>query len=151
MSHVLALLTPQNQLVCETLLATGLRLGDVLEFRKEKVKRRFTVIERKTGKKRTVYLNARLLTKLKGDGRNGWCFPNARNPERHRTRSAVWRDVNRAAKALRYKGVSPHSARKCFAVEHYRKNGGDLAKTQAVLNHDRSVTTLLYALADKIK
>lgn len=151
MSHVLALLTPTNRLICEVLLHTGLRLGDVLALRKEQICRRFTVVEQKTGKKRVVTLTDYLIKKLKWGGECGWCFPNARDIGRHRTRSAVWRDVKRAAKALRYKGVSPHSARKCYAVEYYQKNGQDLEKTKRALNHDNSVTTMLYALADKIE
>lgn len=151
MSHVLALLTPVNNLICRVLLYTGLRLGDVLLFRKENIKRRFTIIEQKTGKKRVVNLPDALIKELTAGGGEGWCFPNSRDSSRHRTRSAVWRDVHRAAKALRYKGVSPHSARKCFAVDYYNKTGGDLEKTRRALNHDRSITTMLYALADKIK
>ena len=58
---VLAALQPTNRLVFEVMLATGLRVGDVLKLTTEQVKRqRFTVRESKTGKTRRVYLPAKL-------------------------------------------------------------------------------------------
>ena len=35
MEHVLALLMPENRLVARVMLITGLRISDVLKFRKE--------------------------------------------------------------------------------------------------------------------
>lgn len=50
---VLAALQPANRLVFEIMLATGLRVGDVLALRTAQVERqRFTVREQKTGKTR---------------------------------------------------------------------------------------------------
>ena len=150
MSHVLALLMPENRLICEVMLHTGLRLGDVLTLRKEQIKMRFTIIESKTKKKRTVSLTKYLCETLRGDGREGFCFPHKKFLDRHRTRQAVWRDVKRAAAACRYRNISPHSTRKIFAVNYYGKHNNDLKKTQKILNHDNDVVTMLYALADKI-
>ena len=62
---VLAALQPTNRLVFEVMLATGLRVGDVLKLTTEQVKRqRFTVRESKTGKTRRVYLPAKLQLQL---------------------------------------------------------------------------------------
>lgn len=62
---VLAALQPTNRLVFEVMLATGLRVGDVLKLTTEQVKRqRFTVRESKTGKTRRVYLPAKLQLRL---------------------------------------------------------------------------------------
>ena len=148
MSHVLALLTPANRLAMEIALQTGLRINDVLSMRKEDVSRRFVVIEQKTGKKRVVFLTKDLVDRARGDGAPGFVFPHARDAERHRTRQAVWRDVARAARALRVRHVSPHTARKVFAVDYYRAHGRDMERTRKVLNHDRSLTTMLYVLSD---
>ena len=57
MGLVLAALQPANRLVFEVMLATGLRVGDVLGLRTEQIERqRFTVRESKTGKTRRVYI-----------------------------------------------------------------------------------------------
>ena len=146
MSHVLSMLTPQNRLVCEIMLHTGLRVGDVLALRKEKIKPRMTIVEQKTGKKRQISLTADLVRRARGDGVEGFVFPHAYKLNEHRTRQAVWKDVTRAAKILRYKQVSPHSCRKVYAVDYYKAHG--LEATGRALNHDRESTTLLYALAD---
>ena len=37
--HILAALTPQNALIMETVLQTGLRISDVLELRTEQIGR----------------------------------------------------------------------------------------------------------------
>lgn len=148
MEHVLALLMPANRLVARVMLITGLRISDVLKFRKEEVQRCMRVREQKTKKLRTVRLPQVLVDQLRGDGKPGWCFPGWRDPERHRTRQAVWSDFCRAAKLLRLKQVSPHSCRKTFSVDYYKKHG--LEKTRKILNHKNSEITLLYALSDVI-
>lgn len=148
MEHVLALLTPPNRLVARVMLKTGLRISDVLKFRKETVARVMRIREQKTDKPRTVRLPEKLVEELRGDGVPGWCFPGWRDPEKHRTRQAVWADFRRAAKMLRLAQVSPHSCRKTFSVDYFHKNG--LEKTQSILNHDNTEVTLLYALADVI-
>ena len=146
MGHVLALLTPPNRLVARVMLKTGLRISDVLKFRKENVSRVMRIREQKTNKPRTVRLPAELVEELRGDGNPGWCFPGWRDPNKHRTRQAVWSDFCRAAKMLRLGQVSPHSCRKTFSVEYFRKHG--LEKTQKILNHENAEVTLLYALSD---
>lgn len=146
MEHVLALLTPPNRLIARVMLRTGLRISDVLKFRKENVSRVMRIRELKTDKPRTVRLPQKLVEELRGDGNPGWCFPGWRDPERHRTRQAVWSDFCRAAKMLRLAQVSPHSCRKTFSVDYFRKNG--LEKTQKLLNHENPEVTLLYALSD---
>ena len=51
---VLALLMPENALVARVMLSTGLRVGDVLELTPEQIRPSTRVVERKTGKARTV-------------------------------------------------------------------------------------------------
>lgn len=148
MEHVLALLTPPNRLVARVMLATGLRVSDVLALRKENVAEEMEIVEKKTGKKRVVRIPPDLVKQLRGIGKRGWCFPGRLDSRKHRTRDAVYKDFRRAAKMLRYGRVRPHSCRKVFAVEYFREHG--LEATQEVLNHDNPETTLLYALADII-
>lgn len=145
---VLAALTPKNRLVLRTALATGLRVGDVLALTPDRLKPHFWVTEQKTGKKRQIGLPEPLLSDLKKEAGKVWVFP-GRDPRKHHTRQAVWKDMKRAAKAFRLPlNVGPHSARKVYAVELLRKYG-DLARVRRALNHNSETVTLLYAMADK--
>lgn len=144
---VLSALTDTNRLVMRTALRTGLRIGDVLALTPDKLKPHFWVTEQKTGKARQVGLPEPLLSDLKKNAGKYWVFP-GRDPLKHHTRQAVWKDVKRAAEAFRLRqNVAPHSARKVYAVDLLRKYG-DIAKVRRALNHNNDVVTLIYAMAD---
>lgn len=146
--QALDLLTPGNRLVMEVCLATGLRLGDVLSLRTEQIGRQFYITERKTGKRRRVNLSDDLLCRLRANSGAQFVFEGARGPDRHRTRQAVWKDLKRAARALRLtQNVTPHSARKIWAVQLMEKYG-DLDRVRRALNHNNLEVTMLYAMAD---
>lgn len=145
--RVLALLTPENRLVLRVCLATGLRVSDVLNLRPEQLKPHFWVTEQKTGKRRQVGLREPLLSDLQKAAGKIWVFP-GRDARKHRTRQAVWKDVKRAAVALRLpQNVAPHSIRKVYTVDLLHKYG-DIAKVQRALNHSNAAVTLVYAMAD---
>lgn len=145
---VLAALTKTNRLVMRTCLQTGLRVGDVLNLTPDKLKPHFWVTEQKTGKKRQVGLPEPLLSDLRSHAGVWWVFP-GRDPRKHHTRQAVWKDVKRAAEAFRLpQNVGPHSARKVYAVDLMRKYG-DIDRVRRALNHSRDTVTLIYALADQ--
>lgn len=145
---VLAALMPANALVMRVALHTGLRVGDVLALRTEQLVPRLWVTESKTKKRRQIGLPEPLLSDLKKQAGTYWVFE-GRDPGKHRTRQAVWKDVKRAAAALRLpQNVGPHSARKVYAVELMAKYG-DIEKVQRVLQHNNLSTTLIYALADQ--
>ena len=144
---VLRLLTPANRLITQVMLHTGLRVSDVLDFRTEQLKSRFWVTERKTGKKKMVGLPRPLLDELKKQAGKIYVFESARDPGKHRSRQAVFKDIKRAAKSLRLQQcVAPHSFRKIYAVDLLQKYG-DIEKVRKALNHERDSTTLIYALA----
>lgn len=145
--QVLSALTPENRLVMRVCLHTGLRVSDVLALKPDKLKAHFWVTEQKTGKARQIGLPDPLLTDLKKNAGRDWVFP-GRDPRKHRTRQAVWKDVKRAARAFRIpQNVGPHSARKIYAVELMRKYG-DIEKVKRALNHGSETVTMIYALAD---
>lgn len=144
---ILAALTPKNRLVIRTALVTGLRVGDVLALKPERLKPHFWVTEQKTGKKRQVGLPEPLLSDLKNQAGEKWVFP-GRSPEKHHTRQAVWKDVKRAAAAFRLpQNVGPHSFRKVYAVDLMKKYG-DIDRVKRALNHGSETITMIYALAD---
>lgn len=145
---ILDLLTYENRLVMRTLLHTGLRIGDVLQLRPAQLKHNFWVTEQKTGKRRQVGLPDQLLSDLRRSSDNNWVFPGARLGK-HRTRQAVWKDVKRAAAAMRLTAnAAPHSARKVYAVKLLDKYG-DIDRVRRALNHGGMEVTLIYAMADK--
>lgn len=144
---VLSALTPVNRLVMRTALQTGLRVGDVLALRSDKLKPHFWVTEQKTGKKRQVGLPEPLLSDLRKNAGKAWVFP-GRDPRKHHTRQAVWKDVKRAAAAFRLpQNIGPHSARKVYAVDLLRKYG-DIERVRRAMNHSSETITLIYAMAD---
>lgn len=145
---VLAALTDTNRLIMRTCLHTGLRLGDVLLLTPDRLKRNFWVTEQKTGKARQVGLPEPLLSDLRRHAGDHWVFP-GRDPRKHQSRQAVWKDVKRAADAFRLRqNVGPHSARKVYAVELMRKYG-DIERVRKALNHSSDSVTLIYAMADQ--
>ena len=152
--HLLAALMPENRLAMEISLATGLRIGDVLNLRTNALKARFTVRELKTGKNKRVFLNNELLSRAIAIAGKVYVFEGRNSSLRPRTRQAVYKDLKRIAKAFRLclpkkANVAPHSARKVYAVEQYYKTGS-LEKVQQLLNHKKEAVTVLYALADQM-
>lgn len=146
--RMLGLLTPGNRLVMRVCLHTGLRVGDVLGLRPEQLKPHFWITEAKTGKRRQVGLPEPLLSDLKESSGKYWVFPGV-DERKHRTRQAVWKDVKRAAKALRLpQNVGPHSARKVYAVEIMQRYG-DIERVRRALAHSSDSVTMIYAMADK--
>ena len=131
-------------------LETGLRSGDIVRIRTEDLTEDgFRYIAQKTKKEGFAHCSAELLTALKAGAENGWCFPSGRlgskNP--YRTRQSLWYGVRKAADRAALKAhVSPHSARKTFAVGYYRKKG--IKALQEVLQHGDTNTTNLYAFSD---
>ena len=146
--QVLDLLTFENRLVMRVLLHTGLRIGDVLVWKPEQLRPNFWITEQKTGKRRQVGLPEPLLTDLRQNAGKEWVFPGA-DPAKHRTRQAVWKDVKRAAAAMRLTAnAAPHSARKVYAVKLLEQYG-DIERVRRALNHGGMEVTLIYAMADK--
>ena len=150
LDKVLDLLTPGNRIVMKTAIQTGLRISDVLSLRREKLGRQFWIVEQKTGKKRRVNLPDALLEEilLQSDG-SEWAFP-GRDPGKHRSRQAVWKDVKRAQRAFRLpQNLGTHTARKVYAVELFDRYG-DLQRVRRALNHKSVEVTVLYAMADEL-
>ena len=146
---VLHLLTYGNRIVCRVLLHTGLRISDVLELKTAQLRPNFWITERKTGKRRQVGLPEPLLSDVLEQAGPFWAFPGDK-PGKHRTRQAVWKDVKRAAVALRLNvNAAPHSLRKVYAVELLEKYG-EIERVRRALNHSSVEVTLLYAMADRL-
>lgn len=146
---------PENARALAVSLETGLRIADVLQIRlrdlvdDEERGQGVRYVAHKTGKEGFARCSRGLLDLLRaGADPSGVCFP-ARGgwKSRYRSRQAVWKDLRRAAKNAGIKPhISPHSARKTFAVELYHDRG--IKAVQAALQHGNVNTTNLYAFAD---
>ena len=142
------LLTKENRLAIKISLETGARIDDVLNLKTSQIQKKPIVyIEKKTGKKRTLKVSKNTHNEMIENADIYYLFPNRKDPFKHRTRQAVWKDVKRAQKALRIKeNLAPHSARKNFAVRMMTKYHS-IEKVQKELNHSSPETTMIYALA----
>lgn len=147
-------MTYENTLVLRVSLETGLRIGDILKMRPEDIKgRTITYTAEKTGKRGRAVVSQDLANRLKQVAGDRYIFPKRGKADEHRSRQAVWKDVKRAAGALRSvnvltnENITPHSARKTFAVEDAERYG--LKHTQRMLQHRDKATTKLYAFSDK--
>lgn len=149
LGHVLAALVPQNALIMETVLHTGLRISDVLELKTADLKPSMWVLERKTGKRHRCGLPKPLLEAIRAQAGEEWAFPGSR-PGAHKTRQAVWKDLKRAAKAFRLpQNVGTHSFRKVYAVRLMERYG-DVKRVQRDLGHSSPAVTMVYAMADQL-
>lgn len=148
---ILRLLCKENRIACTVAARYGLRISDVLNMKTEDIrsKTRMTFKEQKTGKKRTLTIPDDLRSEMLSISGKIYIFEHRDRQTQHRTRQAVWKDIKRAAEALRLPGISTHSMRKAYAVRMYERYG-DLEKVQKLLNHVDSQVTMLYALADHL-
>ena len=148
--HILASLSPENRLVCEISLTTGLRVNDVLALTPEKVrKQRFTIREEKTGKTRFIRLSKELVVRCLACSGQHYIFEGRLNGRKPRTRQAVYKDLKKACRNFNIKeNITPHSMRKAYAVEEFARSGNNLKKVQKLLNHDSEAVTILYAMAN---
>lgn len=151
---LLTAMMPANRLAIRASMATGLRIGDILAFKTAQVRQqRWTLKEQKTGKVKRVYLPTKLCEDILAQAGQIWAFEGRTDAKKHRTRDAVYKDLRRVATLYRVDGkklaehISPHSARKVYAVEAYQRSGS-LKKVQQLLNHEDEAVTMLYALAD---
>lgn len=128
-------------------LETGLRIDDVLSLTPDQVRgERLKYTAKKTGKTGVTRLSKQLRSELLRQSNDRWCFP-GKGGEKHRTRQTVYKDLKKACKLLGVEGqISPHSARKTFAVELRKRSG--VGAVQRALQHADVETTNLYAFAD---
>ena len=149
MEHVLALLTRRNEVACRVALAYGLRIGDVLSLRRWQIEQGSAVIkEHKTGKRRRLRWSQFLQKQMLSISGDVYVIEHRLDKNKHRTRQAVYKDIRRAAKALRIDGcIGTHSFRKSYAVRKFAATGS-VKKVRELLNHSDEAVTMLYVLAE---
>ena len=146
---LLDVMREENALAVRVSLATGLRIGDVLALKPSNIGAdgAISTICAKTGKPFNGKIPEKLAHRLLTGASEKWLFPSPQNREAHRTRQAVWSDIKKSARKCGISAnITPHSARKVYAVETFHKKG--LNDVQERLGHDRVETSLIYAFAD---
>ena len=139
------LLTALAVRVC---LETGMRVGDCVQLRQSDIKgQTVTYKAQKTGKIDKKPLTKELVRELRRYGGDDLIFASTRAKSGHIARQTVYRGVKKAARlAGEAANVTPHTARKVYAVEKRKEVG--LLETQRLLQHTNAETTALYAFAD---
>ena len=145
----------RNHLLICTCLFTALRISDVLrlttdqvyDFQNHRIRKSITIIERKTGKSKTIALHKNLIAAL------AVCFPSAkpgnpliRNTQTNKALSRIqaWRIISTAAESLELPHrVSCHSLRKTFGY-HAWKSGVSPAVLMEIFNHSNMTISRRY-------
>ena len=101
---VLSALMPENALICRIMLATGLRVEDVVSLTRVQIMQgRVTIHEQKTGHIRRVTIPVKLREDiLKRSQGSFWAFPSPKD----KSKQAVWYDLKRASRAFRLRNLN---------------------------------------------
>lgn len=148
--RIISLMSGFPAVIMRVSLETGMRVGDVCALKGENIDGRYiTYTAQKTGKNDKKKVSAALAKELafyKGR-KSEHLFASSKSKSGHISRQTVWRAVTAAREMAEEKAhVTPHTARKTYAVEYKEKYG--LAATQKALQHTNAETTALYAFAD---
>ena len=147
---LLALCGRENAEALRLSMDYGLRIGDVLRMPSDVlVSGVWSFKEEKTGKRRRIRLSETHKIACRAFAGKYFVFEHRLDQHRHRTRQAVYKDIRRLSRALGYRDITPHSARKIYAVERL-KTSGDINRVQHLLNHSDPAVTALYALSDRL-
>lgn len=148
-----------DRLITDILIETGFRLDDVMHMRKCNLSGCSVHLrERKTGHDRSADLTTETAGKIRAYAEKrhtlSYLFPArryGRKLKRKQHRTTYWRHFDAACKAAGYAdcGYSPHSLRKCYAVDLLRRTGS-LTAVQEALGHTTIGTTAIYALSDRL-
>lgn len=137
---------------------TGLRVSDLLKLKVKDVANtdHVTIIEQKTGKKKTFYLNSKLRKKVRDFlkpnenklDEDDYLFCSRKHDENGKSkpisRVQAYRVLNEAADAVGIKEpIGTHTMRKTFGF-HYYKRTHDVATLQKIFNHSAPSITLRY-------
>ncbi|MDR2530621.1 MAG: tyrosine-type recombinase/integrase [Oscillospiraceae bacterium] len=125
-----------------------LRWDDVYDFRLKRVRRHFSLVERKTRKSKTVALNKDLIAALEyfvehSNPVSGAPLFESRKTGRSISRVQAYRIISAAAKELDLGRISCHSLRKTFGY-HVWKRGVSPIVIMAIYAHTSFATTKRY-------
>ena len=149
-----ASLKPLYCAVFRLMIGTGLRVGDAVACRYSDIDTNgyLHYTAEKTGKKARVRVPDDILKYIgwteKRSKSKTFIFPSPKNKGNHISRQAVWKNIKKACirAGVSPNGISPHTCRKHYAVELFRREG--LGTTMNALQHSSPSTTFLYVYGD---
>jgi len=127
---------------------SGLRVSDMLKIKVEEIKdkKKITILEGKTKKKRIIYLSIiydELNNYISTLEDTVWLFPSRKGNKPIGRIQAYNRLVHAAKMVDINEGIGTHTMRKTFGYWHY-KQFKDIAALQKILNHSHPQITLNY-------
>ncbi|MCM2139860.1 tyrosine-type recombinase/integrase [Vagococcus fluvialis] len=125
----------------------GLRMSDIVKLKVVDIKyeSRPTIVEKKTGKKKILYLdNLSDYIKIYIDGKKDdeWLFP-SRQQKGHIKVNTVYKQYQKIAENLDRKDIGTHTLRKTFGYHYYKKTR-DIATLMELFNHSSESITKRY-------
>lgn len=125
-----------------------LRISDLLPLKKKDfLGEHLLLVEKKTQKKKKIYISAKLrrelkpyLLKLKDDDH---LFKSQKGHNKPITRTTAYRILSTAGEACGLKRIGTHSMRKTFGYQYYQKTK-NLAVLQELFSHSSEAITLRY-------
>ena len=151
----------RNRLLFDIGINNGIRTIDILSLKVSDVvdskgnpKSETTIIESKTGKKRTLRFKPKLQAEIKTylDKRifkSEWLFPSTKQRNKHLTTQAIYRLFKRISENQpSLKGLTAHSMRRTFGY-HFYKRTHDIVPLMKLFNHSSQAITLRYIGIEK--
>lgn len=127
---------------------SGLRITDVLNLKVKDVKNKseFILVEKKTGKRKTLNINPNLQnilkTFIKNKEDNEYLISSRDSGDKPLTRIRAFQIMQDIGDKFNIR-ISPHSLRKTFGYFHYKTNR-DIVLLQKIFNHSHPEVTFRY-------
>ena len=127
---------------------TGLRCSDIVKLKIGTLShsKRPEIIEKKTGKKRTLFLdNVQDIVRdyIEGKDDSEWAFPSSYDKSKHITVQNVYKLFKRIDNKLGGIGFTTHSMRRTFGYWYYRKTN-NIYYLMELFNHSSQTITMRY-------
>ena len=127
---------------------TGLRCSDIVKLKIGTLShsKRPEIIEKKTGKKRTLFLdNVQDIVRdyIEGKDDSEWAFPSSYDKSKHITVQNVYKLFKRIDNKLGGIGFTTHSMRRTFGLWYYRKTK-NIYYLMELFNHSSQTITMRY-------
>lgn len=146
----------RNLIIFNVGIDNGIRTNDILKLKTNEVlgKDEITIIESKTGKKRTVHFPKKVKNQIKTYVKerpfeSEWLFPNYKDHTQPITTQAIYRMFKRITKGNEdLQGLTAHSMRRTFGYHYYKKTH-DVVTLMKLFNHSSQAITLRYIGIEK--
>ena len=138
----------RNYILFSLAVYSGLRITDILNLRVKDVKNRneFVLVEKKTGKRKTLNINPNLQnilkTFIKNKKDNEYLISSRDSGNKPLTRIRAFQILQDIGDKFNIR-ISPHSLRKTFGYFHYKTNR-DIVLLQKIFNHSHPEVTFRY-------